>query len=332
MTCPSPYLQSLRFALAFLTLSLGSTLAPPSPGLAQATEAMTAGTVRVVYAPRQRALARQVLRAARTPVHFPGLGAVTIPDSTTIILASTAAEFGAATGGDVPEWAGGVAIPELRRIVLPQYPGARVRDDDAATILRHEVAHLVLHDRLGDLIPRWFDEGYAEVASGGWDVESGWQLRVAFLTGATPPLDSLTLDWPRQAGQARFAYLLSATAVDYLRRRGGEHGMQLLFANWRVEGSFEGALRTTFGITFGQLEDEWRRDVRSRYGWLAILSNVALIWLVATALVLAAWIPRRRRNRRKLAQMDAEEHMLPPFRPELAGVDYPLAEMDEEGA
>ncbi|HEX6749647.1 MAG TPA: hypothetical protein VF092_20315 [Longimicrobium sp.] len=275
-------------------------------------------------------MAKRVMEAARRPVRFPGLGAVAVPESTTIVLASTPAEFAAATGGDIPEWAGGVAIPGLRRIVLPEYPGARVRDEDAAVILRHEVAHLVLHDRLGDLVPRWFDEGYAEVASGGWDVESGWQLRLSFLTGSTPPLDSLTLDWPRGAGEARFAYLLSATAVDYLRRRGGDRGMQLLFDNWRREGSFEGALRTTFGITFGQLEDEWRRDVRSRYGWLAILSNAALIWLAATALVLAAWLPRRRRNRAKLAQMDAEERMLPPVRPELAGVDYPLAEPDDE--
>ncbi|HEX8903502.1 MAG TPA: hypothetical protein VF771_01530 [Longimicrobiaceae bacterium] len=332
MMRPLPFRRSLRPVLASISLAFSTILPLASRADAQATEAIAAGTVRVVYAPQQRALARRVLAAARTPVHMPGLGAITVPDSATIILASTPSEFAAATGGGVPEWAGGVAIPELRRIVLPEYPGARVRDDDAATILRHEVAHLALHDRLGDIIPRWFDEGYAEVASGGWDVESAWQLRIAFVTGAAPPLDSLTLDWPRRAGEARFAYLLSATAVDYLSRRGGERGMQLLFAHWREQGSFEAALRSTFGITFGQLEDEWRRDVRSRFGWLAILSNAALIWLVATALVLAAWIPRRRRNRRKLAQMDAEEHMLPPIRPEMAGVDYPLAEPDDERA
>jgi hypothetical protein len=57
---------------------------------------------------------------------------------------------------------------------------------------------------------------------------------------------------------------------------------------------------------------------------------VAIIWLAATGLLLAAWIPRRRRNRRKLAQMDVEEHWLPPPRPELAGVDYPLLEPEEE--
>ncbi|HET7462931.1 MAG TPA: peptidase MA family metallohydrolase [Longimicrobium sp.] len=301
-------------------------LAAPSPSPAQQMETMTAGTVRAVYAPRHRALARQVLAAARTPVRFPGLGAVAVPESTTIVLAPDARAFAAATGGGVPEWAGGVAIPEWRRIVLPQYAAAHVRDDEQGTILRHEIAHLVLHDRLPGDIPRWFDEGYAEVASGGWDVEGAWQLRWGMLTGAVPPLDSLAMEWPRHAADARTAYLLSATAVDYLRRRGGERGMELLLANWREEGSFDQAVRTTFGITAGQLEDEWRADVRNRYGWLAMLTNVALIWLAATILVLAAWIPRRRRNRQRLALMDAEERMLPPPRPEMAGVEYPLPE------
>ena len=126
------------------------------------------------------------------------------------------------------------------------------------------------------------------------------------------------------------AYLLSATAVDYLRRRGGERGLALLFANWRREGEMERAVRTTYGITLGQFEEEWRRDVRTRYGWLSMLSSMALVWLFAAALVLAAWIPRRRRNRRKLATMDAEEHMLPPIRPELAGVEYPLSEPPDD--
>jgi len=315
-----------RRVLLAAWFAVGALVPTAGPVRAQAVDSLAAGTVRVVFAPRHRALARQVMAAARAPVRFPGFGGVSVPEHTTIVLAPDARTFAGATGGGVPEWAGGVAIPELRRIVLPQYPGARVRDDEQGTVLRHEIAHLVLHDRLPGTIPRWFDEGYAEVASGGWDVEGAWQLRLAFTRGAVDPLDSLTLAWPRGAGEARTAYLLSATAVDYLRRRGGERGMRLLFSNWREQGSFEAGLRTTFGITLGQLEDEWRADVRTRYGWLAMLTNVALIWLAATLLVLAAWIPRRRRNRLKMAQMDAEERMLPPPRPEMAGVEYPLPE------
>ncbi|HKP76826.1 MAG TPA: hypothetical protein VJT67_14950 [Longimicrobiaceae bacterium] len=311
-------------------LSCVLALAAAVPCVAQVAEMVTVGSSRVVYAPRHRALAREVADAARVPLRLPGIGPAMLPDSTTIVLAPDAAAFRAATEGGAPEWAGGVAIPELRRIVLPAYPTPRSAEDDRGTILRHEIAHLVLHERVPGIVPRWFDEGYAEVASGGWDVESAWKLRVAFVTGGVPPLDSLTLDWPRGEQDAATAYLLSATAVDYLRRRAGERGMALLFDNWRREKDFERALRTSFGITLGQFEDEWRRDVRTRYGWLAMLSSMALVWLLATGLVLVAWIPRRRRNRRKLAAMDAEERMLPPARPELAGVDYPLAEPDDD--
>lgn len=315
--------------LAFLALVV--LLFDPHRASAQA-EALTAGSLRVVHAPRHRGLAREVMAVARTPLRLPGMGAVALPESTTIVLAPDAAAFRAATGGGAPEWAGGVAIPGLRRIVLPAYPVPGTANDDRATVLRHEVAHLVLHQRLPEPIPRWFDEGFAEVASGGWDVESAWQLRVAFVTGAAPPLDSLVLDWPTAESDARLAYLLSATAVDYLRRRGGEEGLALFFANWRREGAMEPALRTTYGITFGHFEDEWRRDVRTRYGWLWMLTSVTLVWLLATGLVLVAWYPRRRRNRRRLASMEAEERMLPPPRPELAGVEYPLAEPPDEWA
>src|SRR4051812_41898926 len=110
--------------------ALGILLAAGSRLLSQSSEVLTAGSVRVVYAPRHRALAREVLAAVRTPLRLPGMGAVAVPESTTIVLAPDAAAFRAATGGGAPEWAGGVAIPELRRIVLPAYPTLRSAEQD----------------------------------------------------------------------------------------------------------------------------------------------------------------------------------------------------------
>jgi hypothetical protein len=281
--------------------------------------------VRVLYAPRQAALAREVLAAATRPMALPGFGRGAVPESTTIVLAPTPADFRAATGGGAPEWAGGVAIPGLRAIVLPAYPIPNVRPVDAAATLRHEVAHLALHERVPGPIPRWFNEGYAEVAAGSWDVESGWTLRLAFLLGKAPPLDSLEMEWPRSAGRARLAYLLSATMVDHLRRRGGERGFALLMDNWRREGSLDRSVRVTFGMTMGQLEGEWRKDVRRRYGWLSIAGNVGLIWVAALVLGFAAIIPRRIRNRRRVEAMERENLMLPPPRDDGVDVEYPLA-------
>ena len=279
----------------------------------------------MLHAPRHAPLARQVLRDVRRPLPLPGFGPGAVPESTTIVLAADAEQFQAAAGG-VPEWAGGVAVPHARLIVVPAYPVPGIRPLQAAATLRHEVVHLALHERLPGSIPRWFDEGYAELASGSWDVESAWALRVAFLLGRAPSLDSLELAWPEASGRARLAYLLSASAVDHLRRRGGERGFALLMENWRREGSLDASLRVTYGMTVSQLEREWRGAVRARYGWLQLAANAGVLWVVATALALVAWIPRRRRNRRRLDVLEREERLLPPPREDGVDVQYPLPE------
>ncbi len=314
----------LRRLILLLTLALLPQLAPPSAA-AQA-EVTAAGGVRVVHTPRQRLLAREVLAAATRPMTLPGFGRGTAPESTTIVLAASPAAWTEATGGLAPEWAGGIAFPFERVIVLPTYPSAAVREAEAAVRLRHELVHLALHERLKGQVPRWFDEGYAELASGGWDTESAWQLRLAFLLGRVPPLDSLSLAWPVEANRARFAYLLSATAVEHLSTMRGEEGFRLLLENWQREGDFDRAIRTTFGMTAGQFEDDWRKAVRRRYGWLLAASSVTFLWLLASLLALVAWLPRRRRNRVRLDAMRAEERMLPPPTEESAAVEYPVPE------
>jgi hypothetical protein len=310
-----------RLLLALLAFVTASAPLRAQPG----ADTLASGSVRVVHAPRERSLARAVLAAAVRPMPLPGFGRGAVPESTTIYLAPTPRAFSEATGGGVPEWAGGVAIPDARVIVLPTYPIPGVRPADAAATLRHEVAHLALAERLPEPIPRWFTEGYAEVAAGSWDVESGWTLRVAFMLGRAPRLDSLALAWPRSAGRARLAYLLSATMVDHLRRRTGEDGFALLMANWRREGTLDQAVRVTWGMTMGQLEDEWRKDVRRRYGWLSIAANLGVLWFVVMLIGFLALIPRRRRNRERMAAMERENLMLPPPRADGLDLEYPLA-------
>ncbi|MFC1575052.1 hypothetical protein ACFL5A_00195 [Gemmatimonadota bacterium] len=141
----------------------------------------------------------------------------TLPRGVTVYLAPHQALFDSLTGGTVPEWGAAVAIPTLGRMVLPAYGSQRGRGASEARVLKHEWAHLGLHQYLSGLrIPRWFDEGYAEWSSGGWGPSQGWRLRVAFAMGQAPPLDSLILDWPRDRASAELAYLLSATAVEYM--------------------------------------------------------------------------------------------------------------------
>ncbi len=243
---------------------------------------------------------------------LPGLPAGT-PASVTVFIAPTDSVFMALAGGAVPEWGAAVAIPSLSRMVLPREGGRRVRGWTEARVLQHEWAHLGLHQFLpGMRIPRWFDEGYAEWASGGWSPTQGWRLRVAFALGQAPALDSLVLSWPRDRSSAELAYLLSATAVEYLVRESGERGLRLFLEAWREEENFSAGLRRVYGVTPGQFEEDWKKYVRRRYGWLFALSHSTVFWLTLALALLVLVRIRRGRDREALARLRATE---PPDQP-----------------
>lgn len=293
-----------------------------SPALAQGSGPpayVERDSIRVVYWGNTRGAAERTLRAALAPLPLPGLPeAATLPRST-IVLAPDEVTFDSLTSGRVPAWAAGVAIPSQRLIILPVFREGDALTDPVIT-LRHELAHLALNAHIGRPIPRWFDEGYATWVSGGWDERSGWRIRLALLRGDAPPLDSLTLAWPRGEARARLAYLLSASAVRYLATSRGEAGFAAFIEAWRADdGGFERAMRSTYQLTSFQFEREWRGMVRARYGWLLAFSQMAVFWFAMVVLVLVLGTFRRRRNRERLEALRREEYMLPP----VAGPDYP---------
>jgi hypothetical protein len=202
-----------------------------------------------------------------------------------------------------------VAIPATRTVVVPVFPTRLGYARDPIVTLRHELIHLIVHDHLPPGMPRWFDEGYATWASGGWDQTAAWQLRLAFLLGRAPPLEQLALEWPRDADQARLAYLLSGSAVSYLHELGGERAFAALFQAWREQGSFEAALRSVYGMTSGQFEHAWSQMVGRRYGWLLAFSQVALFWTFAALLLLGLFWLRRRRKRERLARLELQDRL-----------------------
>lgn len=261
----------------------------------------------VRFVPSDSLVARRVREVLDAQPPLPGL-APDVPAGVTAVLAHTPAALDAVTGGQVPEWRAGVAVPELGLLVVPTGEGPRILDPDGLRVLRHEWAHLGLHQALGGLrVPRWFDEGYAQWASGGWDAEEAWRLRVMLALGGAPPLDSLSLAWPRDRAAAGGAYLLAASAVSYLLEGSGERGLTLLFARWRDGGSFDQALRATFGLTPGQFEEDWRRHVKRRYGWLFVVSRSAVFWMLLALVLLFMARTRQERNRARMARLRAGE-------------------------
>lgn len=230
-----------------------------------------------------------------------------------IVLAGNDAQFRAATGNRAPEWGVGVAAPAEGLIVLRAYGGTRGGYDQLYSVLRHELAHIALHRYgAGARAPRWFDEGYATWSAGELGSRGEWQLRIAFAAASAPALDSLELAWPALANEAQIAYLLAGSVVQYLVNQSGERALTLFLREWRAGGSFEAALGSVYGLSVDQLETHWKRDVKRRYGWFAVLVQSAIYVSIISVGVFALYMVRRRRDRLKLLHMQATE---PPDEP-----------------
>jgi hypothetical protein len=300
---------SIVAVLALAALALGAHATPASA---------QAGTVRVDdvvihYWPGQERLAASLLPTPEA-MTFPG-----IPDDVlrrgqqlTVFLAPDAVRWDSLTGGRAPEWGAGIAIPGQGIVILPGYVSDRGGTHTLPVIMRHELAHIALQRHVGTPIPRWFNEGYATWTAGQLDDDAGWMMRLAFLTSRAPALDSLTLDWPLLAADARMAYLLSASAVRYLSSLGNAGTFERFLLRWSETESFEHALREVYILSSPQFERLWRAHVRRSYGWMQVIAQSMFIWLVITLVVMVFFVIRRRRDRRRLALLQETE---PPDEP-----------------
>ncbi len=283
--------------------------------------------LRVVHWPGDEGRADRTVALFEREPDLPGLPPG-VPSTAVIFLAPDREIFDALTGGRVPHWGAGVAIPSLARIVIPLFGNPWTGGGVEDRTLRHEWAHLGLHEYLDGLrIPRWFDEGYAQWSSGGWDTGAMWRLRVALARGSAPPLDSLSLNWPRDRAEAELAYLLSASAVSFLVGDSGERGIEAFVDRWAETRNFEGSFRRTFGMATGTFETRWIEHVKQRYGWILIFSHSMVFWGVLAVLLLVLFRIRRKRDAERLAALragdppDLPAFWAPPPHPPIGGFE-----------
>jgi hypothetical protein len=293
--------------LAVTALSAPLTAQIPEQLAGESYRSLAGARARIHFAREDSLLAVRLLELIDGQPPLPALPP-DVPSDVDVVVTHGSAAFDELTGGAVPEWRAGVALPAANMMVVPAGEGPSVVEGDGRRTLRHEWAHLGLHGYLGDLrVPRWFDEGYAQWASGSFDASEAWRLRVLLAFDRAPSMDSLSLRWPAELDRARVAYLLSASAVAYLLEASGERGLAIFLESWRQERSFDQALRLTYGVTPGQFEEDWKEHVRDRYGWLVVLGHSTVFWSILTVVMLLLVAVRRRRNREKLARLRATE-------------------------
>jgi peptidase MA superfamily protein len=265
---------------------------------------LSEGRFTVVADQNDAQLARSLLEYALQTDTFPGLPRPRA--RVTIAIAADGRQFRQLIGPTVPEWGSAVAFPYANRIVM-QGRRAGSRAGDPIEVLRHELAHLALHETLGDLAPRWFDEGYASFAAREWSREDALRANLALVIRGTPTLDELERWFNGGASRAEAAYALSYRAVAELAELDQRRGLSVLFREWVRTRKLDTAIRNAYGLTLAAFEARWRARTRRRYGGLAALTDITLAALLVIVTVLPLYVARRRRDRRRMAALVAAD-------------------------
>ena len=245
-------------------------------------------------------LAKSLLASAVASDTFPGLPRPT--QRVVIAIAPDHRRFREWIGPSAPEWGAAVAFPESSRIVM-QGRSAGSDAGDPVEVLRHELAHLALHEALGDLPPRWFDEGYASYSANEVARDAVLGANLALLFRGMPALDSLDAGFAGGSLRAEGTYALAYRAVAELAERDPERGLTLFFRYWKETGRFESAVRSAYGITQGQFEEIWRARTRRRYGGLALAADLSIAAAITLFIVMPFYVIRRRRDRLRMAAL-----------------------------
>jgi hypothetical protein len=210
-------------------------------------------------------------------------------------------------GAPYPEYASGVAYSELGLVLLTLTPRHQ-ENFELVQVFRHELAHIALHDAVGNHpIPRWFNEGFAVMASGETSFERMWALSSATISDRLLPLSQVERSFPNDESKASIAYAEASDVVRFLVRREDRHRFRSLVRELSAGRSLDMAAREAYGVDLVTLEHEWREDVAKRYTFWPVLFSGTAIWAGVLGLFVWGWRKRRARSQQTLARWARDE-------------------------
>jgi len=213
--------------------------------------------------------------------------------------------------GMAPPWAAGFMIPARRLGAIRIAESDRYPFSDLASVLAHEVTHILLFDAAGDEPPRWFGEG---VATG---IERSWGLRdilvhsSSVLTGRLPPLAELDAGFEASGERARAAYAASFDFLLFTVKTYGPGVVRDIVRETKTR-PFPEAWRVATGVRLDESEAAWRRGSLLLYRWVPAVTGTTAIWTGITLLALLAGARRRARSRRIRERWELEDGAPPP--------------------
>ncbi len=248
---PSPLPTACLFCLLFIPIFLRG------PATARELHLLEQPGVRILFEAPNEPLARELIHCyPEITGELKRTFGWDLPPTISVRLVREREEF--------REWAEShltvaVAIPQGNLIVMDA-SGRRSHPFALRNIFKHEVCHLLLHHHvLGDLLPRWLDEGIAQWVSDGagdilMDQKRSVLNRVALKGGLT------------------LAYEESKDFLEHLIGISGPRGVIEVLTRMKGGSPAEEALQKVYGLSLMELDNQWQRALQRRITWWTYLS------------------------------------------------------------
>lgn len=269
------------------------------------------GWIKFVYHPSIRERVQPLIddaKFARTALHE-WVGQTVLQD-VRVVVARSPLEMAtlAPQNAPYPDYAAGVAYPEIGLVLLTVKPVHPNSQQDLNEVFRHELAHVALEDAvLGRPIPRWFNEGFAVMASGENAFGRMGTLWTATISDNLLSLSQLERTFPSDETEASIAYAEAADVVRFLVRREEKHRFRELIVDLREGKSMDEALGHAYSEDTSTLESEWREDVAKLYTFWPVLFSGSIIWAGTLGLFALGWRKKKRKAAATLARWSVEE-------------------------
>ena len=168
------------------------------------------------------------------------------------------------------------AIPRKNLIVI-DHSKMNIHPFSLETTLKHELCHLMLHERLGKANPpKWFEEGVCQWASDGIGEiimdQKRSLLNRATLREAFIGLRELEDHFPNDKDSLLLAYEESKSFVAHIIREYGKAGLLRILNRMEKGEAAEVAVLNALSIPLKKLENEWQHSLRRKMNWFTYLS------------------------------------------------------------
>ena len=202
------------------------------------------------------------------------------------------------------------AVPENNLVVI-DYSKMNISPFTLTITLKHELCHLLLHQHIESRnLPKWLDEGVCQWASDGIAEilinKKQSVFRTSLVAGNLFSIASLAERFPHDQRSLVLAYEQSKSLVDYIVKKFGKERLLDTLYYLKNGESADSAVFKSLNVSLTALEDDWRRHLKGKTYWLALLANNIYAILFFLMAVMAIW-GFIRLQLRKRAYMDEYE-------------------------